>query len=148
MYYIFSTISREVVQRNWDSILKFSAERISNGGCYDISHEQARTIVDFSSTKLVIPQVLSTDGVSIVDSSDQEIWPIWLAFCQPPLKLRMSQKNIVPAALHTGNGKPNWEKIVPHIESELQTSIKIENNMGQSFDFSFKEVFLVADLIT
>ena len=112
---------REIVQRKWDSILNFSAERISNGGCNDIPLEHA--IVDFSSTKLVFSLVLSTDGVSIVDSSAQEIWPIWFAVCQLPPKLRMSQKNIVFAALHTGNGKPNWEKIVPHIESELQSSI-------------------------
>ena len=138
---------REIVQRNWDSILKFSAERISNGGCNDISLEQAPAIVDFSSTKLVFSLVLSTDGVSIVNSSAQEIWPIWLAVCQLPPKLRMSQKNIVLAALHTGNGKPNWEKIVPHIESELQSSIEIETYMGHSFDVSFKVVFIVADLI-
>ena len=146
----FLDFLREVVQSNWESIIKYSAQRIANGGRYDTSFEQAPPVDEFTSTKIVLSLVLSTDGVFIVDSSDQEVWPVWFAVCQLPPKIRMSQRNIVLAALHRGNGKlnkPNWEKIVPHIEAELQSSIQIESLTGQIFDVSFKVIFIVTDLM-
>ena len=67
-----------------------------------------------------------SDGVNIKKSTLRtELWPIWIQIADLPPSQRMSWSNIILAALFVGNVTPNWNELVPHIKSELLSSIKL-----------------------
>ena len=142
----FTELLKDVVQRNWNAILDYSDQR-KQGLVHDISLEKAALVNDFSEVQ-ELSLILSTDGVSIVDSGNEELWPVWLAVAQLPPILRMARKNIVLAALFKGKTKPCWDVIVPHLEDELLLTVEIFGpSQTDCFEICFKVVFIVSDLI-
>ena len=55
----------------------------------------------------------------------KELWPIWVQIANLPPRLRISQKNIVLAALFVGGGQPDWFEIVPFVKGELLSSVEV-----------------------
>ena len=57
----------------------------------------------------------------------------------------MSRQNIVLGALFNGNTTPNWNELVPIINSELLSGVSFKHN-GVSFQAFFSIKLLIADL--
>ena len=55
--------------------------------------------------------IMNSDGVKVVNSNKQSLWPAWLAVANlPPIK-RCMFRNIVLARLWFGSGKPAWDVV-------------------------------------
>ena len=68
--------------------------------------EEYRKHSDFFKSLANISLICNTDGVSIFNSSNVSIWPIWLAINELPPILRFSRQNVLLAGLWYGEQKP------------------------------------------
>ena len=94
---------KQVVEDNFDEIWSFSASR---------NNETDLQLPAFFNEELESMRIfllLNSDGVRIINSNKQSLWPIWFAIAKlPPIK-RCMYRNIVLARLWFGRGKPNWD---------------------------------------
>ena len=54
--------------------------------------------------------ILNSDGVRVIKSNKQSLWPLWLALANLPPVARCMYQNNVLAKLWFGSGKPDWDK--------------------------------------
>ena len=131
----------QIVVRNWNSLISYSDQRKSFSKMNDFYLEVAPPI-EPSDEKITLHLVLSTDGVSLSNSSSKgQLWPVWLAIAQLPPTLRFSRKNIALAALYSGSEKPPWQLIVNHMKAELEQLFVVNKVKVQ-----FKCLIIVADI--
>ena len=87
-----------------------------------------------------------SDGVNIKKSTlRKELWPVWFQVADLPPRKRMSRQNIVLGALFNGNTTPNWNELVPIINSELLSGVNFKHS-GVSFQAFFSIKLLIVDL--
>ena len=53
--------------------------------------------------------ILNSDGVRVIKSNKQSLWPLWLAIANLPPVARCMYQNIVLAKLWFDSGKPDWD---------------------------------------
>ena len=53
--------------------------------------------------------LMNSDGVRVINSNKQSLWPLWLAIANLPPVKRCMFRNIVLARLWFGSGKPSWD---------------------------------------
>ena len=125
---------RFLVQKNLPAIFKHSVNR------------QREPNSDFNSN--VFPFVKKDNNGAIKKSTmRKELWPIWVQIADLPPRLRMSQKNIVLAALFVGGGRPDWFEIVPFLKGELLSSVEVYDSVDNcTISVPFKVRVLVSDL--
>ena len=136
---------RDIVQRNFNDIIEYSDQRKES------PHLDCNTFVcppvDLNDDrKVFINLLLFSDGVNIKKSTlRKELWPVWFQVADLPPRKRMSRQNIVLGALFNGNTTPNWNELVPIINSELLSGVNFKHN-GVSFQAFFSIKLLIADL--
>ena len=96
---------KSIVEENFDSIRKYAVTRSTE--------DDIRIPYTFEndSATINITLVMNSDGVRIINSGKQSLWPVWLAIANlPPIK-RCMFRNIVLARLWFGKGKPCWDEL-------------------------------------
>ena len=136
---------RDIVKRNLTSIFNYSSERLEKNDCdFNVSFIPPPKK---EQNYLTVNLILFSDGVSIKKSTlKRELWPVWIQIADLPPKLRMSQKNIVLAALHVGSSYPNWKELVPYLRDQLNSSIDLARKERETVRLVFKVKLLVCDL--
>ena len=136
---------RDTVQRNLDKNLSYAEFRKQNPYS-DLNSSLSPPVEMTPQGDLCFNLLLFSDGVNIKKLTlRKELWPIWIQIADLPPRQRMSRSNIILAALFVGNVTPNWNELVPHIKSELLSSIELKHNK-KSFRAFFKVKLLVSDL--
>ena len=141
----FTDFLKQIVERNLETMFSYSEHKEKSKVINDFPIEKVKP-VHRCSTVLKVQLIFSTDGVSIVNSSNTSLWPFWLAVANLPPKLRMAQKNISLASLFVGNSKPLWEEIVPQIAQELRKKVHV-SGLSAKYEVRFEVMGIVADLI-
>ena len=96
---------KSIVEENFDVIRKYAVTRSTED---DI---RIPNIFENDSATINITLVMNSDGVRIINSGKQSLWPVWLAIANlPPIK-RCMFRNIVLARLLFGKGKPCWDEL-------------------------------------
>ena len=96
---------KSIVEENFDSIRKYAVTRSTED---DI---RIPNTFENDSATINITLVMNSDGVRIINSGKQSLWPVWLAIANlPPIK-RCMFRNIVLARLWFGKGKPCWDEL-------------------------------------
>ena len=100
----FTDFLKQIVERNLETMFSYSEHKEKSKVINDFPIEKVKP-VHRCSTVLEVQLILSTDGVSIVNSSNTSLWPFWLAVANLPPKLRMAQKTFPwhPCSLVTPN---------------------------------------------
>ena len=136
---------RDIVQKKFNDIIEYSDQRKES------PHLDCNTFVcppvDLNDDrKVFINLLLFSDGVNIKKSTLRKgLWPVWFQVADLPPRKRMSRQNIVLGALFNGNTTPNWNELVPIINSELLSGVNFKHN-GVSFQDFFSIKLLIADL--
>ena len=73
-------------------------------GC-DLKLPQAHN-ADSKSLKIFL--IFNVDGVKIIKSRNNALWPVWIAIANLPPILRAAFNNIILAGLWFGSEKPGW----------------------------------------
>ena len=96
---------QNVVQNNIKCIEKYS---ISKQIGKDL---RLPTTFNEAKREINVCLIMNSDGVKVVNSNKQSLWPVWLAVANlPPIK-RCMFRNIVLARLWFGSGKPAWDVV-------------------------------------
>ena len=96
---------QNVVQDNIKCIAKYS---ISKQIGKDL---RLSTTFNEAKREINVCLIMNSDGVKVVNSNKQLLWPVWLAVANlPPIK-RCMFRNIVLARLWFGFGKPAWDVV-------------------------------------
>ena len=96
---------QNVVQGNIKGIEKYS---ISKQKGKDL---KLPTTFNEAKREINVCLIMNSDGVKVVNSNKQSLWPVWLAVANlPPIK-RCMIRNIVLAQLWFGSGKPAWDVV-------------------------------------
>ena len=118
----------DTIQRNLDKILSYAEIRKQNPYC-DLKCSLSPPVEMIPQGDLFFNSLLFSDGVNIKKSTlRKELWPIWIQIADLPPRQRMSRSNIILAALFVGNKTLNWNELIPHIKSELLSSIELKHN--------------------
>ena len=141
----FTEFLKQIVERTLETIFSYSEHKEKLNVINDFPTEKAE-LVHRCSSVLKIQLIVSTDGVSFVNSSHTSLWPFWIAVANLPPKLRMAQKNICLAALFVGNIKPPWEEIVPQLAQELRKNVHV-SGLSTEYQVKFEVIGIVADHI-
>ena len=136
---------RDIIQRNLNSIFKYSEKREQNQ--FSDFPTTLCPLVKRNGDSKVFNLLLFSDGVSIKKStSKKDLWPLWVQIGDLPPRLRVSRQNVVLAALNVGPSHPDWKVLVPKIKGELISGISISQGSAISFQAFFKFRLLVSDL--
>ena len=96
---------KSIVEENFDSIRKYAVTRSTED---DI---RIPNTFENDSATIIITLVMNSDGVRIINSGKQSLWPVWLAIANlPPIK-RCMFRNIILARLWFGKWKPCWDEL-------------------------------------
>ena len=119
---------RDTVQRKLDKILSYAEIRKQNPYS-DLNCSLSPPVEMAPQGDLFFNLLLFSDGVNIKKSTlRKELWPIWIQIAKLPPRQRMSTGNFILAALFVGIVTPNWNELIPHIMSELLSSIELKHN--------------------
>ena len=93
-----------------EMLLKLNFTHIVN---YNANKGNGRDLIlpdafDRISNKLKVFLILNTDGVKVIQSRNNTLWPVWIAVANLPPILRSAFKNIILAGLWFGKEKPQW----------------------------------------
>ena len=136
---------RDTVQRNLDEILSCAKFRTQNPYS-DLNCSLSPPVEMTPQGDLFFNLLLFSDGVNNKKSTlRKELWPIWIQIADLPPRQRTSRSNIILTALFVSNVTPIWNELIPHIKSELLSSIELKHNK-MSFRVFFKVKLLVSDL--
>ena len=107
-YLGFPEFLKNILERDLEAVFSYS-EHKETSVVNDFPLDKTGLVIRCSK-ELEIQLMLSTDGVSFVNSTNTSLWPFWLAIANLPPKLRMAQKNICLAALFVGQSKYHGTK--------------------------------------
>ena len=93
---------KSIVESHFDAIIKYERKKVA--GC-DLKLPQAYN-ADSKSLKVFL--IFNVDGVKIIKSRNNALWPVWIAFANLPPILRAAFNNIILAGLWFGSEKPGW----------------------------------------
>ena len=93
---------KSIVESHFDAIIK--NERKKKAGC-DLKLPQA---YNADSKNLKIFLIFNIDGVKIIKSRNNALWPVWIAIANLPPILRAAFNNIILTGLWFGSEKPEW----------------------------------------
>ena len=93
---------KSIVESHFDAIIKYELKKVA--GCY-LKLPQAYN-ADSKSLKIFL--IFNVDGVKIIKSRNNSLWPVWIAIANLPPILRAAFNNITLAGLWFGNEKPGW----------------------------------------
>ena len=102
-----------IVQKNVQTIIKYASIRNKKR---DLIIPNA---IDAAKRILNIFLILNSDGVRIMKSANNSIWPVWFAIANLPPLRRSAFENIVLASLWMGSNKPNWDEVFQVFSSVL-----------------------------
>jgi hypothetical protein len=78
--------------------------------------------------------LINTDGISLSNSSNLTIWPVYLVINEVPIESRFLIDNVILAAMSTGEKKPNFNLLLQSVVKQLK---RLE--YGTSVCFADKE---------
>ena len=140
-YWMLNFISEivEIVKTNLKVIEEYSSSHDATTD-FDLS-----PCFSFENRTLTISLIMNSDGVRFIKSSPKHLWPVWLALANLPPKMRCAFKNIVLAALWSGIGKPDWDKLFSEISEKLSCQPIIQYKKT-NFAIVAKVIVLVSDI--
>ena len=94
---------KSIVESHFDAIIKYERKKLA--GC-DLKLPQAYK-ADSKSLKVFI--IFNVDGVKIIKSRNNALWPVWIAIANLPPILRAAFNNIILAGLWFSSEKPGWK---------------------------------------
>ena len=138
---------RDIVDKYLQTIFNYACDR-KKAPYSDLNSNVFPFVEENSAKKLVISLIFFSDNVNIKKSTmKKELWPVWIQIADLPPRLRMSQKNIVLAALSVGGTYPEWNTVVQLLKGELLSSVEVIDKISHSvYMVEFKVRLLVCDL--
>ena len=122
----FAQELKDVCERNIQVLMKRSSDKMNNLVRDDLP---IGPFFNPDNPAVVhVHLVLSTDGVSIIRSSGQELYPCWATVGDLPPKLRFSFSNLVLCSLWFGFGKLDFNSVFNILKSELRRSVYLQIN--------------------